>query len=60
MRIFNVNNLGVLSHSLTEQAKSIIDLEKKKNITVYKKRIRITQRCKSILYLGNKILQKTL
>ena len=30
MRIFNVNNLGVLSHSLTEQAKSIIDLEEKK------------------------------
>ena len=37
MRIFNVNNLGVLSDSLTEQAKSMIDLEKKKILPFIRK-----------------------
>ena len=45
---------------LSEHAKSIIDFEKKKNVTVTKKRIRITRRCKSMLHLWNKILEKTL
>ena len=42
--------------SLREHAKSITDFEKKKNVTVKKKIIRIIQRCKCMLYLWNKIL----
>ena len=49
-----------ICESLREHAKSIIDFEKKKNVTVNKKRIKITQRCKTMLYLQNKIFQKTL
>ena len=39
------------SDSLKEHAKNIIDFEKEKSITVNKKRIKITQRCESMLYL---------
>ena len=42
--------------SLREHAKGIIDFEKKKNVIVNKKRIRMTTRCKSMLCLRNKIL----
>ena len=36
--------------SLREHAKSIIDFKKKTNVTVNKKRIRITRRCKVCYY----------
>ena len=37
--------------SLREHAKNKIDFEKIKNITVNKRRIKITSRCKIMLYL---------
>ena len=43
--------------SLREHTKNIIDFEKKKNVTVNKGRIKITSRCKSMLYLWKKILK---
>ena len=43
---------------LKEQAKSIIDFEKKKNVTVNKRRIKITSRCKIMLYLWKKNTKK--
>ena len=44
--------------SLRKQAKNIIDLEKKKNVTVSKKRTKITSRCNSMLYLLKQIYKK--
>ena len=44
--------------SLSEHAKNIIDFEKKKDVTVNKRRIKITSRCKSMLYLWKKNLKK--
>ena len=43
---------------LREHAKNIIDLEKKKTVTVSKRRIKITSRRKSMLYLWKKIPKK--
>ena len=37
--------------SLRKHVKSIIDFQKKKNVTVNKIRIKIIQRCKSMLYI---------
>ena len=37
--------------SLREHTKNIIDFEKKKNVTVNKRRIKIISRCQSLLYL---------
>ena len=45
--------------SLREHAKNIIDFEKKKNATVNKRKMKITSRCKSILYLWKKKFEKT-
>ena len=45
--------------SLREDAKRIIGFEKKKNVTVNKQRVKITQRCKSMLY-SRKIFYKKL
>ena len=36
---------------LKEQAKNVINFEKKGNVTVNKRRTKITSRCKSMLYL---------
>ena len=46
--------------SLRKQAKNIIELENKKNVTVNKRKIKITLRCKSMLYLWKKNLRKAL
>ena len=46
--------------SLRGHLKNIIDFEKKKNVTVNKRRTKITSRCKSLLYLRKKNLQKVL
>ena len=46
--------------SLREQAKNIIDIEKKINVTVNKRRIKITSRHKSMLYLWKNNLTKAL
>ena len=45
------------SESLREHAKNI-NFEKKKNITVNKRRTKIISRCKSMLYLWKKIPKK--
>ena len=45
--------------SLREEAKIIIDFEKKKNVTINKQRVKITQRRKGMLYL-HKIFCKKL
>ena len=45
--------------SLREDAKRIIGFEKKKNVTVNKQRVKITQRRKSMLY-SRKIFYKKL
>ena len=37
--------------SLREHAKNISDFEKKKNVTVNKRRTKITSRCKTMLFL---------
>ena len=42
--------------SLREHAKRIIDFKNKKSVTVNRKRIRITRRCKSMLHLWNQVL----
>ena len=48
-----------LCESLREHAKNIIDFgKKKKNVTVNKRRIKITSRCKSMLYLWKKNVKK--
>ena len=44
--------------SLREHANNIIDFEKKKNATVNERKIKITSRCKSMLYLWKKNLKK--
>ena len=46
--------------SLREHAKNIIDFEKEKNVTVNKRRITITSRCKRMLYLQKKNTKKSL
>ena len=46
--------------SLREHAKNIIYFEKKKNVTVSKRRTKITSRCKSLLFLWIKNLKKAL
>ena len=45
--------------SLGKQAKNIIDFEKKKNVTVSKKRTKFTSRCNSMLYLPKQIHKKS-
>ena len=45
--------------SLRKQAKNIIDFEKKKNVTVSKKRTKFTSRCNSMLYLPKQIHKKS-
>ena len=44
--------------ALREHAKNIIDFEKKKNVIVNKRRIKITSRCKQMLNLSKKNLKK--
>ena len=44
--------------SFSEHAKNIIGFEKKKNVTVNKRRIQIASRCKNMLHLGKKNLKK--
>ena len=44
--------------SLRKLVKNIIDFEKKKNATVNKRRTKITSRCRSMLYLWEKIIKK--
>ena len=46
--------------SLREHTKNVNDFEKKKNVTVNKRRTKITSRCKSMLYLWKTILKKVL
>ena len=46
--------------SFREHAKIITDFEKKKNVTIHKRRIKITSRCKLMLYLWKKNLKKGL
>ena len=43
--------------SLREHSKNITDFEKKKTVTVNISRIKITSRCKSVLYLWKKNLK---
>ena len=45
--------------SLRERAKNIIDLEKKKNVTVNKRRIEIISGCNGMLYLCKRMLKFT-
>ena len=44
--------------ALKEHAKNIIDFEKKKNIIVNKRRIKIISRSKQMLHLSKKNLKK--
>ena len=44
--------------SFSEHAKNIIGFEKKKNVTVNKRRIQMASRCKNMLHLGKRILKK--
>ena len=46
--------------SLKNHAKNITDFENKKNVTVNKRRTKITSRCKSMLYLQKTNLKKAL
>ena len=46
--------------SLREHAKNIINFEKKKNVTVNKRRIKTASKCKSMLYLWKNNLRKSL
>ena len=48
------------SSSLREHAKNIIHFEKKKNVTVSKRTVKIISRCKSTLHLWKKNLKKAL
>ena len=43
---------------LREHATNILNFEKKKNVTVNKRRVKITVRCKKLLYLRKKNLTK--
>ena len=54
------NYMKKFCESLREHPKSIIDFEKKKNVTVNKRRTKITSRCKNMLYLWEKNLKKDL
>ena len=45
---------------LKEDAKSIIDFEKKNNVTVNKRSTKGTSRCKKLIHLWKKDLKKTL
>ena len=47
-----------ICESLREHGKNIINFEKKKNITVNKRRTKITSRRKSILYLWKENVKK--
>ena len=44
--------------SLRENTANILDFEKKKNVTVSKRRFKTTLRCKKLLHLWKKIFQK--
>ena len=54
------NYMQKYCESLREQAKNIIDFEKKKNVTVNKRRIKMALRFKSLLHLSEKNLKKAL
>ena len=43
---------------LREHATNILNFEKKKNVTVNKRRVKITVRCNKLLYLRKKNLTK--
>ena len=45
--------------SLREHAINVINFEKEENVTVNKRRTKITSRCKSMLYLWTKIPKKS-
>ena len=44
--------------SLTEHATNILNFEKKKNVNVNKRRVKITPKCKKLLHLWKKNLTK--
>ena len=49
-----------ICESLRDHGKNIIDFDKKKNVTVNKRKTKITSRLKSILYLRKNNLKKNL
>ena len=52
--------MKIFFEHLKEDAKNIIDFEKKNNVTVNKKSTKGTSRCKRLIYLWKKDLKKTL
>ena len=48
---FGKDCMNKFCESLREHVKNIVDFEKKKNVTVNKRRTKITSRCKSMSYL---------